>query len=196
MIDVKNRLIAMQCNEQIDSNSPSQLPLSEKRDAANSMIHINREPKRVRLGIDKNNIQNGQTKSNPWGDKVTRSLLERLHGKGHIRDVALLYSKENGIHIGQYWRVRQFSILKMNPSFCFVAYTPLISQDEQEFFSFFISHGRMRIAWKSSKSGTISVFSCQNFFWKMISRLVVFTITLFYLCTAGRDFYKILGIDK
>ena len=58
------------------------------------------------------------------------------------------------------------------------------------------SNGRMQCAWKTPEIGAISVSSCQKYFWKMIHRLVVLTITLFCLCTAGRDFYKILGIDK
>lgn len=112
---MKSRLTALQCNPQSENPPPP-----EKRDAADSMIHINREPKRVKLGIDKSNPQNGQTKSRQTVESVTHSMLERLHEQGTIRHIALLYSEENSVHTGQYRRVRQFRLLKMNHGVRFV----------------------------------------------------------------------------
>ena len=113
--EMSSRLTALQCNPQSDNPQPS-----EKRDTTDSMIHINREPKRVKLGIDKSNPQNGQTKSRRIESDVTHSMLERLHEQGTIRHIALLYSEENSVHTRQYWRVRQFRLLKMNHGARFV----------------------------------------------------------------------------
>lgn len=57
------RILELECNQDLtephfgDNDSPL------KRSLNDSIIQVNKEPKRVRLGLDKSDLRNGQTKS-------------------------------------------------------------------------------------------------------------------------------------
>ena len=55
-----NSFIGKECNS-VKPSSP--ITNQNKRTTSSGKIHINVKPKRVKLGIDKTNIMNGQTKS-------------------------------------------------------------------------------------------------------------------------------------
>ena len=59
LMRMTRRILELGCNEPHFSDNDSPL----KRFLNDSMIQVNKEPKRVRLGLDKSDLRNGQTKS-------------------------------------------------------------------------------------------------------------------------------------
>ena len=57
------RILELECNQDLTEPHFSDNDSPLKRSLNDSMIQVNKEPKRVRLGLDKSDLRNGQTKS-------------------------------------------------------------------------------------------------------------------------------------